>query len=330
MVLRIGTLGAAGITPAALIDPAARLDDVEVRCVAARDRDRAREFAETHGIPTVHDGYADVIADPEIDAIYNPLPASGHKEWTIRALEAGKHVLCEKPFAMNEAEAREMADAARRSGRVCIEAFHSYYHPVGRRMREIVQSGQLGAIRSASASFSAGPEAEGGRSPVYDRFELGGGATMHLGCYPLHFLRHIFQAEPEVLSASAETEREQVDVTMEADLRFPGGVPAHISTGIIPGTWYTAWVHVVGDEGALLVDNPVIPQAGNRIEIATAAGTTVETFERTPSYALQLEAFARAVAGGAPMPTDADDGVISMRVIDAVYRAAGLSPRGEV
>ena len=143
MVLRIGTLGAAAITPSALIEPAARRDDVEVRCVAARDRARAQAFAETHGIPTVHDGYADVVEDPEIDAVYNPLQISGHKEWTIRALEAGKHVLCEKPFAMNEAEAREMADAARRSGRVCVEAFHYYYHPVGRRMREIVQSGAL-------------------------------------------------------------------------------------------------------------------------------------------------------------------------------------------
>ena len=328
MVLRIGTLGAAGITPSALIEPAARLDDVEVRCVAARDRGRAEAFAEEHGIPTVHDGYADVVEDPEIDAVYNPLPASGHKEWTIRALEAGKHVLCEKPFAMNEAEAREMADAARRSGRVCIEAFHYYYHPAGRRMREIVQGGALGTIRSASASFCAW--IEGALGPVYDRAELGGGATMHLGCYPLHFLRHIFQAEPEVLSASAETAREQVDVSMEAELRFPGGVPAHISTGMVSGTWYTSWVQVVGDKGAMLADNPLVPQNGNRIEIATAAGTTVETFERTPTYVFQLEAFAQAVAGGAPMPTDADDGVISMRVIDAVYRAAGLSPRGEV
>ena len=153
---------------------------------------------------------------------------------------------------------------------------------------------------------------------------------MDLGCYPLHFLRHIFRAEPEVLSASAETVHGQIDVTMEADLRFPGDVPAHISTGMTPGTWYTAWVHVVGDEGALLVDNPLVPQNGNRIEIATAAGTVVEMLERTPTFDFQLKAFVRAVAGGAPMPTDADDGVISMRVIDAVYRAAGLSPRGEV
>ncbi|MXY78956.1 MAG: Gfo/Idh/MocA family oxidoreductase [Chloroflexi bacterium] len=328
MVLRIGTLGAAWITPSALIDPAAGRDDVEVRCIAARDRGRAEAFAKEHGIPTVHDGYADVVEDPEIDAVYNALQISGHKEWTIRALEAGKHVLCEKPFAMNEAEAREMADAARRSGRVCIEAFHYYYHPVGRRMREIVQSGQLGAIRSASATFCTGIEDT--PSSIRHQIELGGGATMDLGCYPLHYLRHIFGAEPEVLSARAETVRGQIDISMEADLRFPGGVPAHISTGMIPGTWFTSWVHVVGDEGTLLVDQPLVPQNGNRIEIATAAGTTVETLERTPTFVFQLEAFVRAIAGGAPMPTDADDGVISMRVIDAVYRAAGLSPRGEV
>jgi predicted dehydrogenase len=325
--LRIGLLGAARITPRALIEPAALMDDVEIHCVAARDRDRADAFAGEHGIATVHDSYDAVIHDPNIDAVYNPLPISGHREWTLRALEAGKHVLCEKPLAMNEAEAREMADAARRSDLVCVEAFHYLYHPVAQRVSAIVQDGRLGEVRSATGHFVTSIDDTPGQ--IRYRIELGGGATMDVGCYPLHLLRHIFQAEPEVVAARAETVHEQIDVTMEADLRFPGNVAARMTTRMMPGTEYSTGITVVGDAGTLRVDNPFAPQRGHRLEIETAAGTEVETLERTSTFLLQLRAFVRAVEGGDPMPTDAADGVISMRVIDSVYRAAGLAPRGQ-
>ena len=164
MTLRIGVLGAAGITPRALIAPAAELDDIELSCVAARDRSRAEQFAAQHGIGKVHDSYADVVTDPEIDAVYNPLQISGHREWTLRALEAGKHVLCEKPLALNEAEAQEIADAARATGLVCVEAFHYWYHPVAHRMREIVQSGRLGRVLSAAGHFRSGVDDTRSRS----------------------------------------------------------------------------------------------------------------------------------------------------------------------
>ena len=327
MPLRIGVLGAAWITPQALIAPAAVMDEVEVSCVAARDRGRAVAFAATHGIATVHESYEAVIRDPHIDAVYNPLPISGHKAWTLRALEAGKHVLCEKPLAMNEAEAQEMADAAHRTGLVCAEAFHYYYHPVDRRMRAIVQSGDLGTVRSAAGHFV--DFVEDTPSEIRYHLELGGGATMDLGCYPLHMLRHIFQAEPEVIAARAETVYGQIDVAMEVELRFPEEVPAQITTRMTPGTEFSSGITVTGDAATLRVDNPLAPQLGHRIEIETASGTTVETLERTPTFIFQLRAFARAVAGGERMPTNAEDGMISMRVIDGVYRAAGLTPRGE-
>jgi predicted dehydrogenase len=326
--MRIGVLGAARITPRALLEPAAVTDEVEIHCVAARDRDRAIAFAAKHGIGTVHETYDAVLQDPQVDAVYNPLAISGHKEWTLRALEAGKHVLCEKPLAMNEGEAQEMADAARRAGLVCAEAFHYYYHPVAQRMRAIVQGGELGTVRSAAGHLVS--FVEDTPDQIRYRLELGGGATMDLGCYPLHMLRHIFQAEPEVIGARAETVAGQVDVAMEIDLRFPGDVPAHVATRMTEGSEYSSEITVVGDAGTLRVDNPLAPQRGHRIEIKTAAGTAVETLEQTPSFVFQLQAFAGAVAGGAPMPTDAADGVVSMRVIDAVYRAAGLAPRGEI
>ena len=326
MTLRIGLLGAAAIAPRALIKPVEVLDGVEIHCMAARDRARAEQFAERAGIPVVHDSYEQVVSDPDINAVYIPLLISAHKQWTLSALEAGKHVLCEKPFAMNEVEAQEMADAARDTGLVCIEAFHYYYHPVARRMREIVQSGQLGQIRSASAHFVNSVPQTAGQFRL--RYELGGGSTMDLGCYPLHWLRHIFGGEPEVLSARAEVVDDVIDMSMEAELLLPGGVPARARCAMQPGTERSTEVHVVGDAGELRVIDPLTPQRGHLIELRTPWGTQRETLTLTPTFTFQLRAFIDHIAGGPAMPTDADDGVISMRVIDNVYRAAGLPPRG--
>jgi len=150
--LRIGILGAARIAPMALVRPARSVPEAAVLAVAARDETRARRFAARHGIPRVHRGYAELLADPEIDAVYNPLPNSLHCEWSIRALEAGKHVLCEKPLASNADEARRMTEAASRAGRVLVEAFHWRYHPLAERMKAIVESGELGRVRHVEAS----------------------------------------------------------------------------------------------------------------------------------------------------------------------------------
>ena len=151
--LRFGILGAARIAPMALIQPARRVAEAQVVAVAARDGAKARAFATKHGIPRVHDSYDALLADPEIDAIYNPLPNGLHCEWTIRALRAGKHVLCEKPIASNAAEAQQMAEAARETGRVLVEAFHWRYHPLAKRVKELLASGAIGAPRHYAATF---------------------------------------------------------------------------------------------------------------------------------------------------------------------------------
>ena len=329
MTLRFGILGAAAITPRALLKPVAEFHDVEIVSMAARDRSRAETFAARAGIPTVYDTYDEVVTDPAVDAIYNPLPISGHKEWTIKALNAGKHVLCEKPFAMNEAEAREMADCARESGLICAEAFHYYYHPLSMRMREIVQSGILGTIRYADAHFQNTVADE--PSQIRYRIELGGGATMDLGCYPLHSLRHVFDSEPEVVSAKAATVHEHIDLELKAELLFPGNIPATAWSRMNAAGGFSAEVNVYGDRGRLKVVNPLVPHREvHRIELVTSWGTRRETLTRTPTFNYQLRAFMEAVAAVRPMPTDAEDGVISMRVIDNVYRAAGMKPRGEI
>lgn len=329
MTLRLGLLGAADIAPRAIVKPVQVFDDVEIVSMAARDRSRAELFAARAGITTVHDTYEQVVTDPNVDAVYNPLAISGHREWTIKALNAGKHVLCEKPFAMNEAEAREMADCARENGLVCVEAFHYYYHPVSQRMREIVQSGLLGEIRFADAHFQNVVEET--PDQIRYRIELGGGSTMDLGCYPLHYLRHSFGAEPEVVSARAATVHEHIDIELEAELLFPGGVPARIWSRMNAVGGWSSVVNVFGDRGRLKVVNPLVPhREPHVIELVTSWGTRRETLSKRSTFEYQLQAFIDAIEGVRPMPTDAEDGVISMRVIDNVYRAAGMKPRGQI
>src|SRR6202165_6149488 len=184
--LRIGTLGAAKINPAALINPSRKLPDVSVVNMSARDPARARKFAQRHGIERVHSTYDDVLSDPDVDTIYSPLPNGLHAHWTLAALAAGKHVLCEKPFTSNTAEAEEVATAASQSGLVVMEAFHWRYHPMAARLLEILQSGQLGELRHIEAWVCFPLPFP---NNIRYRFELGGGATMDAGCYAIHMVR---------------------------------------------------------------------------------------------------------------------------------------------
>ena len=179
-VLRIGVLGTARISATALLGPAASTPEVTVAAVAARDQYRAEAYAEQHGIPVAYGGYEALLGDPDIDAVYNPLPNSLHGPWTMRAIAAGKHVLCEKPFASNAHEAAQVADAASASGLVVMEAMHYRYHPLIRRLRELV--GELGPVRHIQCwtSFVIGNEDD----IRYD-YDLGGGALMDGGCYAL-------------------------------------------------------------------------------------------------------------------------------------------------
>ena len=324
--LRIGILGAARIAPTALIRPAAQVSGVEVQAVAARDVARARKFAAKHGIATVHASYDELLADPDVDAIYNPLPNGLHCEWTVRALEAGKHVLCEKPLASNAEEAERMADAAARTGRLLAEAFHWRYHPMSLRAREIVASGELGVLRHVEATLCIPLPFP---NDIRYRFDLAGGATMDTGCYTVNMVRVLSGAEPEVVSAVAKLRSPQIDRWMQAELVFPNGASGRITCSLFSSTLMKISARVVGEQGELKIFNPIAPHLFGRLSIRTAAGTRRERGGGDATYTHQLRAFAAWVGGGSPMPSDATDGVANMRVIDAVYRAAGLQPRGD-
>jgi predicted dehydrogenase len=323
--IRIGILGAARIAPMALVRPAKDNPEVTVAAVAARDPQRAQRFADKHGIAATHSSYDALIDDPDINAVYIPLPNGLHAEWTLRAIEAGKHVLCEKPFTANEKEARAVADAAATSGLVVMEAFHYRYHPLAERIRTIAHE-QLGEIREVRTAMCFPlPKF----SDIRYNFDLAGGALMDAGCYALHVLRLLGPGEPEVMSASAKRHGANVDRAMTAQFRFPGGATGRLDTSMWSKKLLNMGARVIGDRGELRVFNFVMPHAYNRVTVRVDGKKSRERVRGGPTYGYQLQAFADAVLRGAPTLTPAEDAVTTMRLIDDIYRAAGLPLRGE-
>jgi predicted dehydrogenase len=322
--LRIGILGAANIAPMALVNPAKENGEVVVGAVAARDASRAREFAAKYDIPRVHDDYDKLIADPDLDAVYNPLPNGLHGRWTRAALDAGKHVLCEKPFTANAAEAREVAEQAAQSDRVVMEAFHYRYHPLALRVEEIVASGELGKLQHVDVTFCFPlPKF----SDIRYNYSLAGGATMDAGCYAVHMARTFGRGNPEVVAAQAKLRDPQIDRAMTAELRFADGHTGRIRCSMWSSRLLQISARVIGDRGELRVLNPVLPHSFHRLTVKEPSGKRVERFGRRASYAYQLDAFAAAVLRGEPVKTTPQDAVENMTVIDAIYRAAGLPLR---
>ncbi len=323
--IRIGVLGAAAIVPMALTNPARSVPAAHVLAIAARDPKRAHAFARKHHIPRVHQTYSDLLADLEIDAIYNPLPNSLHAEWTIRALRAGKHVLCEKPFASNAREAEEMARAAQETGLVLSEAFAYRYHTLTARVKEIITGGQLGTIKQIEAQFCFLLPST---NNIRFNYELAGGALMDCGCYPLSLIRHLAEAEPAVKLAQARLFTTNVDSKMTADLEFADGRTAHLVCDLRSPKLFRSLLNVEGDAGKLQVINPYHPHWFNWLRLRGRNGSQSEYIRGENAYALQLRAFIRAIRGEMKLNTDPVDAVGNMRVIDAIYEKAGLKPRG--
>ncbi|MFC1822633.1 Gfo/Idh/MocA family protein [Thermodesulfobacteriota bacterium] len=228
-ILRFGILGAARIAPLGIIEPAQKTEGAVVNAIASRNIERAQSFAKKYHVPKVFENYDDLIHEPDIDAIYNALPNSLHCEWSIKALYAGKHVLCEKPLACNTEEAERMTHVAAEKGKMLVEAFHYRYHPLAFRMKEIIDQGLLGKILWMRSHFTV---------PVPDQnnirfnYSLGGGSTMDLGSYLIHMSRHIIGEEPQVVIADAKIIGGKIDVAMRAELTFPNGTRGYIRSSM--------------------------------------------------------------------------------------------------
>ena len=326
-MIRFGVLGAARITPRALIFPCVDEPGAYIRAIAARDRGRAEKVAAWARIPDVADDYQAVVDNPKCDAIYIPLPITHHHEWTLKALAAGKHVLCEKSFAANAREAQEMATLAADKGLVLMDAFHYRYHPVFQRAKEILDSGVLGKLREIEGEFTVPVRMD--PDNIRMQYELGGGVTMDIGCYPISWVRHLLDEEPDEIEAEAEVGPPDIDLKLTARMSFASGVVATAIGDMTGAAPMTMAFEVRGEGGTLKVTNPLVPQTGHSIELTVDGQTTIETRDRRPTYGYQLDAFIGAVEHGAPLYTDAEDAVGQMRTIDRCYAAAGMRPRGE-
>ena len=292
-----------------------------VVAVASRDEARAREYADRLGIPGALGSYEALLADPDIDAVYIPLPNSFHKEWTIRAAGAGKHILCEKPMALNAADAQEMVEACRAAGVTLAEAFQWRHHPQAKQARAMLREGVVGDLRLIHAVFSFPLEPN---EDVRWQAELGGGALYDVGCYPIAVARFMTGQEPVSVTAQAVWADTGVDRQMVATLAFPGGVLAHIDCGFSLPLRRT--YDLVGSQGALFVNrayNPkedfpgqVIRYGDDREIIETV------TTDQVNSYVLMAEDFNRALLDRHEVPYPPEDAILNMRVIDAVYKAA--------
>ena len=327
--LRIGILGSARISLVALIEPALEVPGVTVAAVAAREKERAEAFALRHAFPTAHGSYEDLLADPEIDAIYNPLPNSLHGPWTLKAIEAGKHVLCEKPFASNAAEAEQVAAAAKGSGLVVMEAMHYRYHPLIERLREVVR--ELGPVEHLQAWTSFAIVSPG--DIRYD-YALAGGALMDGGCYAIDCLRLLGGDDVRVIGAVADPvgddpEGREADRAIGVRLAFGGGATGWFDSAFTRDGEFRADLHVICRDGQARLDNFIFPQRGTLTVSRDGEVVTSELGGGETSYVYQLRAFAAAVEGGSgdPVLTSADSAVTTMRVIDECYSAAGLALR---
>ena len=318
-MIRIGLLGASKIAPPAVIAPAAANPDFEVTAVAARDPARARAYAETHAIPGVAASYAELVRREDVDVVYNGLPPAAHPEWTLAALEAGKAVLCEKPFALGPREARMMTEAAEARGLVLLEAFHYRHHNVFLKAEALARSGALGALRRATAEFRVNIP----RDPdeLRWRADLGGGGLMDLGCYPLHALRTLFGGEPQIVSAQASFEG-RVDHDLSATLAFDGGVEAQIACAMVAEAPSASLV-LEGDRGRLDILNFVAPQLGCRFTTVIDGVRETMAVDGPTTYAAQLAHLAAVLAGETQPLTGGADAVANMTAIEAIYEAAG-------
>ena len=321
--LRIGILGASRIAEQAIVEPS-RVTGDRLVAVAARDPERAKAYADAHGVERALGSYAELLADPEIDVVYNPLANGLHGPWNRAAIQAGKHVLSEKPFAANAAEAREVRDVAVAAGVTVVEGFHYVHHPLAQRLRDVMRSGELGEIERIETVFRmpAPPE----RDPRW-QWELAGGAQMDLGCYTLH-LQRFLGTEPRIVAARGgeRAGHPGVDEWLESDLEHAHGVAGFAHCHMSAPDWQIT-CHVRGSRGEALAHNIVLPQRDDRLTVWAGDDVRVERLGTRSTYTYQLEALGAHLRGETPFPLDVDDALATAELIDAAYIAAGLPPR---
>jgi len=323
--VRWGVLGVSKIATAKVIPAMQRGEWCEIAAIASRDSARAEEAAGRLGIPKAYGSYQEMLDDAGIEAIYNPLPNHMHVPWSIRAAEAGKHVLCEKPIGMNVAETLELMAARDRTGVTIGEAFMVQSHPQWVRTMELVRAGRIGTLRSAVGSFSYF-KLDGGN--IRNIREYGGGGLMDIGCYPIKTARMVFGEEPARVSAAMVRDARfgNIDMLTSAILDFPSG---HCIFTCSTQAALQQSMRFYGTTGRIELEIPFNPAENgpSRIRIddgrdLSGSGVTVEEFAPCNQYTIQGDLFARAIREGVAPPVPLEDALKNMAVIDAVVRSA--------
>jgi len=315
-----GILSTSGFAQTKVLPALRRCAHVELAAIASRDLGRARAVASALGIPKAYGSYEELLADPELDVIYNPAPNHLHVPWSIRALEAGKHVLCEKPIALSAAEAQTLLDAARRHpGQKIMEAFMYRLHPQWRRAVSLVREGGVGeplVVQALFSYFNDDPH------NVRNQAEIGGGAVMDIGCYTISLARLVFGAEPRRVLGLIDTDpRFATDRITSALLDFGRKTSSFTcSTQLQP---YQR-VHILGDAGRIEIEIPFNAPPDRACRIWHQRGEQIDEimFDVCDQYTIEGDALSRAILDDTPVPTPLEDAVANMRVIDAVFASA--------
>jgi predicted dehydrogenase len=320
--VRWGVLSTAEIATGKVIPGIRRSSLGEVVAIASRAEGRASEVAARLGIPRAHGTYEALLADPEVDAVYIPLPNHLHAEWSIRALEVGKHVLCEKPLALSAEDAGRMADAAASSGRLLMEAFMYRHHPSWLAVLDLVRSGRIGTLRAVDSWFSYFNDDP---ANIRNVLEFGGGALYDIGCYCVNLSRLLFGDEPRSVGATIVRDPGSgVDVLTTGFMGFANGVASFTcATRVEPDQR----VHVYGTEGRIEIEIPfnIPPDRPTRIFLTqggdppVAPATETLVFEPADPYACEADAFAAAILDGSPVPVDCADSIANLRVIERMF-----------
>ena len=324
--LRWGVLGNATIARRCVIPAIQSSSNGEVLTLASRSPEAARVTAEAHAIPRLYPSYDAVLADPDVDAVYIPLPNHLHRPWTLKALAAGKHVLCEKPLACSAAEAAEMGAAADRHGRLLMEAFMYRFHPRSRRVRDLVTSGAIGrpCLVHATFCFAMDPQVLADGTAPRLRPEMGGGALLDLGCYGVSVARWLLGAEPTEVQAMALYHPGGADLTTIAALRFGDDALATVEASFVAGLRQT--YSITGDRGSVELPHDAFIPWEKDAELTVRGPDdergTREVVPGVDEYRLMVEHFADAAAGRAPLAYRWEESLANMRVLDAIAHAA--------
>jgi predicted dehydrogenase len=333
--LRWGVLGTAGIARAQVVPAIQASQNGRVTAVAGRDASRARDFATTFGIPAAFDNYEALLASSEVDAVYIPLPNDLHAEWSLRALAAGKAVLCEKPLATSAKAAAEVVDAFAAKNVPLMEGFMYRFHPQNRHVLKLIDEGAIGEVREVRAHLSVRIMDPPDAGNIRFKPEMGGGSLLDMGCYTVNVARGILGAEPHAVFGRLDMNPALgIDVSASAVLEFEDGRSALISSSFKAGG--QGAYQVIGSKGTIEVPRAIIPGMGTRVAeglviLADEDGRRSETrFEPVDQYRIMVEAFADAVLSGRPVPYDPADGVKNLAVCDAIVASHRVGKRVEV